>query len=984
MPLPQLKKDYKDLQSWRDDRQKYFNSIVNQDPHQKNPVNTNEKKQKQTKKSKKKKFFLFLAGFFALILIAGIGLIVWLSSGLPDPNHLIDREVAQSTKIYDRTGETVLYEISGEQKRTLVDLNNIPNYVKQATISIEDKNFYNHGAISFWGIFRGVVVRAAMGKSPQGGSTLTQQFVKNAILTSERSITRKLKEWILSYRLEQTYDKDQILQMYFNEIPYGSTAYGVQAASQHYFGKNVGETNLAEAAILAALPQSPSRYSPYGTHKDLLISRQHYILDLMVEQGYIKKEEAEAAKTAPLEFKKQVANITAPHFVMYIKEILSDKYGEKTIEQGGLKIITTLDLYKQNIAEEIVKEKTESNEKKYNATNAALISIDPKTGQILAMVGSKDYYNDKIDGQVNITTSARQPGSSLKPLVYASAFLKGYTPNTVLYDVITNFSNDPAKPYEPHNYDSVEHGPISMRKALAGSLNVPAVKTIYLAGIDNVLDLAKDLGYTTLTDRDRYGLSLVLGGGEVKLIEHANAYSAFAREGYISPVVGILKVTDAKGNVLEEFKPQDRQAIDPKIAREINDVLSDNNARSYIFGSKNWLTLNNRPVAAKTGTTNDYRDAWTMGYTPSLVTGVWVGNSDNTEMKRGSDGSVVAAPIWHDYMQRVLGNTPVETFKPAEIPVTGKPMVDGQANIEKLIKLDKVTGKLATEFTPPDLIIEKKFINEPHCILYYIDRNNPLGDAPKDPSVDPQFHLWEGAVKAWADKINKATTTPIIYEIPPTESDDLHTTENIPTLEILSPASNDTLTDPILRVSIETSAKRNVSQVEYYINENLLATIESEPFNLEKDISFLNNGFHNLKVKACDDVSNCQTKNLEFNLNLANNTGSKELSVSIFEPSNGLALSNIDFPFNIKLNIKNPSSANKIDLFYKSGAGVPILISSTQSINTNIVTILWDKIPASGTYKIYAEATAWTKEVIKTDEVIISINNINKETPSEQ
>ena len=542
----------------------------------------------------------------------------------------------------------------------------------------------------------------------------------------------------------------------------------------------------------------------------------------MVNQGYIKEEEAQTAKDTPLEFKKESNNIIAPHFVMYIKEILSEKYGEKMVGQGGLKIITTLDLYKQNIAEEVIKAKAESNEKSYNATNAALISIDPKTGQILAMVGSRDYYNEEIDGQVNITTSSRQPGSSLKPLVYASAFIKGYTPNTMLYDVVTNFSNDAGKTYEPHNYDSTEHGPINMRKALAGSLNIPAVKTIYLAGIDNVLDLAQDLGYSTLNERDRYGLSLVLGGGEVKLIEHANAYSAFAREGFVSPIAGILKVEDAKGNVLEEFKPQDQQVIDPKISRMINDVLSDNNARSYIFGAKNWLTLNNRPVAAKTGTTNDYRDAWTMGYTPSLVTGVWVGNSDNTEMKRGADGSVVAAPIWHDYMQKVLGDTPVETFKKAEIPVTGKPMIDGQANVEKLVKLDKITGKLATEFTPPDLIIEKKFINEPHCILYYIDKNNPLGDAPKDPSSDPQFHLWESAVKAWADKINKATTTPINYELPPTESDDLHLPENIPTLEILSPNSNDTLTDATLRVSIQATAARNISRVEYYINENLL------------------------------------------------------------------------------------------------------------------------------------------------------------------
>jgi 1A family penicillin-binding protein len=979
MPLPQFKKNYKDMQSWRDDRQKYFNSIVNHDPRQKSNYNAGTKKDSR-QKNKKKKLWLFIGGFFLFVIAIGFGAITWLSYGLPDPNHLIDREVAQSTKIYDREGKTVLYEISGDEKRTLVNLNDLPVYIKQATIAVEDKDFYKHGGFSLWAIFRTVVTNVIFHKKA-GASTLTQQFIKNAVLTNEKTYTRKAKELILAYKVEKKFTKDQILQMYLNEIPYGSTAYGIESASQFYFGKNARDINLAEAAVLAALPQAPSRYSPYGSNKDALIKRQQYILDLMVNQGYIKEEEAKIAKDTALEFKKEANNIIAPHFVMYIKEILSEKYGEKMVGQGGLKIITTLDLYKQNIAEEVIKSKAESNEKSYNATNAALISIDPKTGQILAMVGSRDYYNDEIDGQVNITTSPRQPGSSLKPLVYASAFLKGYTPNTILYDVVTNFSNDAVKPYEPHNYDSAEHGPVSMRKALAGSLNIPAVKTIYLAGIDNVLDLAQDLGYSTLNERDRYGLSLVLGGGEVKLIEHANAYSAFAREGFVSPISGILKVEDAKGNILEEFKSQDQQVIDPKIARMINDVLSDNNARSYIFGAKNWLTLNNRPVAAKTGTTNDYRDAWTMGYTPSLVTGVWVGNSDNTEMKRGADGSVVAAPIWNNYMQKVLGDTPVENFKKAEIPVTGKPMIDGQANIEKMVKLDKITGKLATEFTPADLIIEKKFINEPHCILYYIDRNNPLGDAPKDPSVDPQFHLWESAVKAWADKINKATTTPINYELPPTESDDLHLPENIPTLEILSPNSNDTLTDATLRVSIEATAARNISRVEYYINENLLAVVESAPFNLEKDISFLNNGFHNLKVKACDDASNCQSKSFEFNLNLANNSSDKELAISMIEPSNGLALSNIDFPLKIKLSVKNPSSANKIDFYYKPESGGPVLINSFQSIDTNLLTISWDKIPPSGTYRLYAEATAWTKEIIKTEEIIVSINNINKELP---
>ncbi|HLD34818.1 MAG TPA: transglycosylase domain-containing protein, partial [Patescibacteria group bacterium] len=567
--------------------------------------------------------------------------------------------------------------------------------------------FYEHKGISIWGIFRGVVWQTIRGKKAQGGSTLTQQFIKNSILTSERTITRKIKEWLLAYRLENRFSKDEILQMYFNEIPYGSTAYGVEAASQKYFGKTVKDINLAEAAILAALPQGPSRYSPYGSNIDLLLGRQRYILDLMVDQGHATEEEAEEAKNYELTFSPPTANIKAPHFVMYVKEILSSKYGEKMVEQGGLKIITTLDLYKQEIAEEVVKEQAEKNLKNFNATNAALVAINPKNGQILCMVGSKDYFDQEIDGQVNITTSKRQPGSSLKPLVYAAAFIKGYTPNTILYDVITNFSNDATKPYEPRNYDSAEHGPVSIRKALAGSLNVPAVKAIYLAGIKNVTNLAFDLGYTTLSDPDRFGLSLVLGGGEVKLIEHANAYSAFAREGVLHPVSAILRVEKPDGTVLEEFQENEKKVLDPKIARQINDVLSDNGARAYIFGERNWLTLGTRPVAAKTGTTNDYRDAWTMGYTPSIVAGVWVGNNDNSEMKRGADGGVVAAPIWHNFMEKVLGDTPIEKFKPAEIPTTGKAMLDGQVDTGNIVKIDKISGLLATEYTPAHLIIEK-------------------------------------------------------------------------------------------------------------------------------------------------------------------------------------------------------------------------------------------------------------------------------------
>lgn len=974
-------------QTWRTQKRKYFVSRAGSLNYSfnKNQGNNPRKsfgKKKLVSAALKKKLLIFTGSIFLLLLFACAILVFQIFRSLPDPNRLIEREIAQSTKIYDRTGEQILYEIHGNEQRTLVNLNDIPDHLKWATIAIEDKNFYEHKGISFWGIFRGVVWQTIRGKKAQGGSTLTQQFIKNSILTSERTITRKIKEWLLAYKLENRFSKDEILQMYFNEIPYGSTAYGVEAASQKYFGKTVKDINLAEAAILAALPQGPSRYSPYGSNIDLLLGRQRYILDLMVEQGHITKEEADEAKNYELTFRPPTANIKAPHFVMYVKELLANKYGEKMIEQGGLKIITSLDLYKQEIAENIIKEQAEKNLKNYNATNAALVSIDPKTGQILCLVGSKDYFDQEIDGQVNIATSKRQPGSSLKPLVYAAAFAKGYTPNTILYDVVTNFSNDKTKPYEPHNYDSAEHGPVTIRKALAGSLNIPAVKAIYLAGMKNVMDLALDLGYSTLTDTDRFGLSLVLGGGEVKLIEHTNAYAAFAREGVLHPLSAILKVEKSDGTVLEEYKEEEKRVLDPKIAREINDILSDNSARAYIFGEKNWLTLGARPVAAKTGTTNDYRDAWTMGYTPSIATGVWVGNNDNSEMKRGADGGVVAAPIWHDFMDKVLGDTPIERFKAPEIPKTGKAMLDGIIDTGNVIKIDKISGLLATEYTPQNLIIEKTF-SQPHSILYYVNKDDPLGPAPENPEKDPQFDLWESRVLAWAEKQRASSTEAVADSLPPTEKDNVHLPENIPIVEFISPTNNQSILEPVLFSRVEASAKRGIARAEYYINDNLFYTATDFPYSLAKQINFLQNGFHNLKVVVCDDALNCASKEVEFNLILENNSNRpNKIEASLVRPSNGLAISNIDFPLPLELAINEPNQAASIDFYFLNPDKEKKSIGMINAPADPRILLNWEEIPPSGTYAVFAEIKTWTKDMIKTDEITVTVNNIEKkETP---
>ena len=953
MPIPPLRNGSRSPQSWKNNRKEYLVKKYSSSNRLSHPrrqpgfkfseLLSDELKSKLIKLA----IYGFIAGVIGLLI-----LVAWVGRNLPDPGQLIDREIAQTTKIYDRTGEHVLYEIHGDQQRTIVALKDLPAYVPQATIAIEDKDFYKHKGISFWGIIRGVIWKPLTGQRAQGGSTLTQQFVKNAILTNERTVIRKIKEWILAYRIEQKYNKDEILQMYFNEIPYGSTAYGIEAASHKYFDKNAKDLTLAEAAILAALPQGPSRYSPYGQNIDLLIGRQHYILNLMAEQGYVTKDDAEIAKAQELKFRKQDGNITAPHFVMYVKELLAEKYGEKVIEQGGLKIITTLDVDKQKIAEEVITERAENNAKSYNATNAALVSIDPKTGQVLAMVGSRDYFNDEINGQFNVATSARQPGSSLKPLVYTACFLKGFTPNTLLYDVVTNFSSDPANPYEPHNYDLAEHGPISMRKALAGSLNIPAVKAIYLAGIDNVIDLAKNFGYSTLNDKDRFGLSLVLGGAEVKLLEHVNAYGVFATEGIIHPTSVILKVEDASGKTLEEFEEYKEKVLDANIARMTNDVLSDNAARSYVFGESSWLTLGDRPAAAKTGTTNDYRDAWTLGYTPSLVTGVWVGNNDNSKMKAGADGSVVAAPIWNQYMKLALSNTPVESFNKPEIPVIGKPMLDGQ--VAGTVKIDKASGLLASEYTPQDYIIEKSFV-APHSILYYINKNDPLGAQPENPESDPQFILWESKVKAWAEKQSASTTTST--ETPPTEYDNVHVPENLPTFTVVTPKNNDTIAEPFLISRVEASAPRGINRVEYYLDNNLLYVNSSYPFNLEKQIPFVSNGYHTLTVKVCDDISNCSSQDVNFNLNQTNQISEPPVILKI--NTKKWDVSSQDFPLKYQISFDNNEYVAKLELLYKNSEDKEYLINQIQTISGNSYEMSWLQAPDPGNYTVFARVSTW-------------------------
>ncbi|MBI4135455.1 transglycosylase domain-containing protein [Candidatus Uhrbacteria bacterium] len=773
-----------------------------------------------------------------------------LSRNLPEPGKLIERTVAISTKIYDREGKVLLYDLHGDIKRTPIALDQIAPAAVKAALVAEDRDFYEHSGFDLKGILRSAFLNIFRGGPLRGGSTITQQFIKNAVLTREKTLTRKLKELVLSYKIENKFSKDEILNMYFNEIPYGSTLYGIEAAAQSFFQKSAKDLDLLEGAILAAIPQAPSRLSPYGAHADELTSRVRYILNSLVGEGYASKAEVDPyLEVDPLsKVKPRREEIKAPHFVFFVRDALIEKFGEEFVEQGGLKVTTTLDWNLQQIAEEEVLQGAEKNEKQYGGNNAALLAQDVRTGQILAMVGSRDYFNEEIDGNVNVTLRPRQPGSSFKPVVYAAAFEKGFTPDTPLWDVVTTFKTEP-KDYEPHNYDDKEHGLLTMRQALAGSLNIPAVKTIYLTGINRVLDLADKLGYTTLKERSRFGLSLVLGGGEVKLLEHVNAFATFARDGKYIPTSSILRVEDSSGRVLEEWKPpRERQIIGSPYVRDLISILTDNSARAFVFGANSPLILGDRPVAAKTGTTNDWRDGWTLGFTPSLAVGVWAGNNDNTEMKRGADGVLVAAPIWNAFLRRALVGKPVESFPAPEPRPVANPILRGQGMGAVTLKIDTITNRLATEYTPAELT-ETRTYQVAHSLLYYLNKDNLGAPLPENPGTDPNFENFEAAVRRYGQQQG------LRAEAPPTLYDDVHIPENFPSVAFVRPQNNENVAQSVL-VEIAASARRGISKVELYLADEKVAELLQAPYTVTILTSALSSGAHTLRARAYDDVLN--------------------------------------------------------------------------------------------------------------------------------
>jgi penicillin-binding protein 1C len=831
------------------------------------------------KMRKNKRFLKNLALFCASIFIFLVGIgALWVSSfKIPDFQSFEDRKVVNSTQIYDRTGKILLYDIHQDTKRTDIPFEQMSPNIKNATVAIEDSEFYNHSGIRVTSIFRAILSNI-LGRKTQGGSTITQQLVKNTLLTQKRSYIRKIKEWILAMKVDSSLPKDKILEYYLNEVPYGGNLYGIEAASKTYFNVDAADLTLAEAAYLAAIPQSPTTLSPYGKNKAMLDARKNLVLSRMLELKFITKDAYDAARNEVVTFVPQATlGIRAPHFVFFIKDYLEQKYGTEMVENGGLKVTTTLDADLEAKAEQFVKDGALQNEKDWNGKNAGLVAIDPKTGQILTMVGSRDYFDKTIDGNFNIATATRQPGSSFKPFIYATAFNKGFTPDSVLFDVPTEFqttcdASGKALPghnqrdcYMPSDFDGKYRGPMILRDALAQSINIPAVKLFYLAGLPDSLKTAENMGISTLGNISRYGLTLVVGGGEVSLLDMTSAYGVFANDGIRNPYTGILKVENTSGKVLEEYQQNSQNVLPKNTALTISDILSDEKARTPTFGAHSVLYIPGGNVAVKTGTTNNNKDAWTIGYSPNIAVGVWAGNNDNVPMKKG--GAAVAGPIWNKFMTAALKNLPDESFEKPNLqidPTKVKPVLRGIWLGNESFFIDKVSGKLATPNTPRETMVEKVVTNV-HDILYWVNRSDITGPPPSNPESDPQFSHWEIPVQNWwAQNKNRYPVT-TAAEKPPV-SDDVHTDASKPVVTILEPNATDTyLPDQKINLRISSSGPFPLQKMDIFINDVYLQTIDA-PFNFSfapKELENLQSD-NELKIISYDTAYNRGEASISF------------------------------------------------------------------------------------------------------------------------
>ncbi len=812
-----------------------------------------------------------LLGLLGLIFFTFF-LFVWFSKDLPRPDR-VSRTEGLSTVISDRNGE-VLYDIYGEQNRVPVPISEMPAYLRQATIAIEDKDFYKHQGFSLTGMGR-AVFNIFVFRNLQGGSTLTQQLVKNVLLTSERTIPRKIKEFILAIQIERKYSKDQILQMYLNEAPYGGTAVGVETASQTYFGKHTKDLTLTEAVILAGLPQSPNKYSPiFGSNPKAYVDRSEQVLRRMREDGYISKDQEDKVKSElpKAEFSKENVNFRAAHFVMYIKEQLIAQFGEKMVEQGGLKVTTTLDWKIQQEAEKIVKEEVDKL-KGLQVSNGAAAVLDPKTGEILAMVGSKDYSATDTGGlKFNVVTQGlRQPGSAIKPIIYATAFKKGYTPTTLIMDVETHFPGGDKPDYIPKNYDGKFRGPIQVRYALANSINIVAVKMLAMVGVKDALVTAYDMGLNTLKPTDdnlkRLGLSMTLGGGEVTLLDLTSAFGVFATGGVRHEPLSILKVQDTHGKTLFEAKPGSGQRVlSPQVSFLISNILSDNEARKEVFGPSSWLVVSGKTVSVKTGTTDDKRDNWTVGYTPSFAVGVWVGNNDNSAMNPTlASGVTGAAPIWNRLMRLVLKNKADEPLSiPSGIvnsqidgyggglPKDGQPQrseyfISGTeptatAAIYQRLKISKNNGKLAN----PVEIAKGEFEEKDFIVL-----------REQDPVSTDGKNRWQEGIDAWL-----AGNSDSKYH-PPTETstDKL----NDVAVRIKNPGNQVRIDDNNVLVEADAVSAGEITKMEISVDGDIKKTVSSNSFS---DRIHMDTGAHEIKVKAYDSRGNAGETGIKIGVNV--------------------------------------------------------------------------------------------------------------------
>ena len=806
---------------------------------------------------------LATVGFFLIVgsvLFVGL-LFAWYAKDLPRPDK-VRRSEGLSTVILDRNGEN-LYDIFEGENRIPVQWEDIPQYLKDATVAIEDKEFYRHQGLSTIGIFRGMAACLILRRC-QGGSTLTQQLVKNVLLSQERTLPRKMKEAVLAIQIERKYKKDEILQMYLNEAPYGGTAVGVEAASQYYFGKPANELGLVESVILAGLPQAPSRYSPFGTDPKAYVWRSQQVLRRMREDGYITvQQETEARKQLEsVKFTEDEAGLRAPHFVAYVKEQLIEKFGSTLVEGGGLRVTTTLDWKLQEKAQEIVADEVKK-AKTLKVSNGAAVVIDPKTGEILAMVGSKDYSATDAAGlKFNVVTQGlRQPGSAIKPITYAAAFKKGYTASTLLLDVDTKYpSGDPAKPeYNPKNYDGKFRGSIQLRYGLGNSINTIAVKISALVGVRDILRVAYDMGLSSLEPNDenirRIGLSLTLGGGEVKLLDLTSAFGVFATGGFRQEPVSILKVEDAKGKVLFEHKiPAARRVLSYDIAYLISHILSDNEARREVFGPKSYLVIGGKTVAVKTGTTDDKRDNWTVGYTPSIVVGAWVGNNDNSPMHPSlASGVTGAAPIWNRIIRETLKDKPDEQFtRPdtiieVEIDAYGGGLPkDGYPTRKEIF----IKGTEPTAASPiyQNLKISKKdsnkLANSVEVAKLEFDSRSFVVFVESDPVSSDGKNRWQEGIDAWVAAQGDAKFHP------PTE---VYEGNDQIAVTIREPGDRSRIDTNDVKVVIEAGSAGEITKIEVFVDGTLVK--DKNDKKLSETIN-MSNGQHTIKAKAHDNKGN--------------------------------------------------------------------------------------------------------------------------------